>query len=72
MTSYKGPSEAELQRRKLIEIDPDELEERIERLNQITMESIRKTSYTLTDKVPSVIHKILIIFIGATPKTSPL
>lgn len=37
-----GPSEAELRRRNLIEIDEDELEERIEKLNKNTIELISK------------------------------
>lgn len=38
-----GPSKAELARRNLIEIDQDELEERVERLNRVTLKVITKS-----------------------------
>lgn len=37
-----GPTKAELARRSLIEIDQDELEERVERLNRVTLKVIAK------------------------------
>ena len=35
-----GPTEAELRRRQLIEVDPDEMEEKVEKLNQITLSAL--------------------------------
>ena len=45
-----GPTEAEIRRRQLIEVDPDVLEDKIERLNQITINALEIKNSSLEQK----------------------
>ena len=45
-----GPTEAEIRRRQLIEVDPDILEDKIERLNQITISALENKFSSVEQK----------------------
>ena len=50
-----GPSEAELRRRRLIEIDQDEMEDRIERINRVALKAISSaTGWTAEEQLKQV------------------
>lgn len=50
-----GPTEAELRRRRLIEIDQDEMEDRIERINRVALKAISSvTGWTAEESLKQV------------------
>lgn len=50
-----GPTEAELRRRRLIEIDQDEMEDRIERINRVALKAISSaTGWTAEEQLKQV------------------